>query len=58
MTSLLNDSLKDLSLDQDEFLALLTKLIGESKHVQNNPRQGLIPEEERAIVSALQVDTK
>ncbi|XP_042493614.1 acetylornithine deacetylase-like [Macadamia integrifolia] len=33
-------------LDKDSFVALLSKLIGESKYVQNNPPE-LIPEEDR-----------
>ena len=37
---------KGLELDGDEYIALMTKLIGEARHVQNNPRQGLIPREE------------
>ncbi|KAK2995919.1 hypothetical protein RJ640_029801 [Escallonia rubra] len=35
-------------LDKDSFVALLSKLIGESKHVQNNPPE-LIPEEDRIV---------
>lgn len=45
MTSLLSEALQGISLDKDEYIALLTKLIGESRHVQNNHRQGLIPKE-------------
>ncbi|CAE7864846.1 unnamed protein product [Symbiodinium necroappetens] len=35
-------------MDKSEFLDLLKKLIGESKHLQNNPRLGIHPEEKRA----------
>ena len=42
MTSLLSPLLSGLDLDKDEYIGLLTKLIGESVHVQNNPRQGLV----------------
>ncbi|GMH09219.1 hypothetical protein Nepgr_011059 [Nepenthes gracilis] len=35
-------------LRRDSFVALLTKLIGESKYVQNNPPE-LIPEEDRVV---------
>ena len=46
MTTLLSESLHGLSLDKNEYISLLEKLIGESRHVQNNPRQGLVPKEE------------
>ena len=39
------EALKDMNMEEDVFLTLLTKVIGESKYVQNNPRGGLIPEE-------------
>ena len=42
MTTLLSPLLSGLTLDKDEYIDLLTKLIGESVHVQNNPRQGLV----------------
>ena len=54
-TSLLADSLQGLALDQDEYIALLAKLIGESKHVQNNPRQGLVPCEAKVARHVLDV---
>jgi hypothetical protein len=44
MTSLLSEALKDLSLDKSEYLELLTKLIGETKYLQNSPRQNLVPQ--------------
>ncbi|PIN09411.1 Metalloexopeptidase [Handroanthus impetiginosus] len=41
-------------LNKDSFVALLSKLIGESKHVQNNPPE-LIPEEDRIVRHVLDV---
>jgi len=35
-------------MDKNEFLDLLRKLLAESKHLQNNPRLGIHPEEKRA----------
>jgi acetylornithine deacetylase len=55
MTTFLSDSLQGLSLDKDEYIALLEKLIGESRHVQNNPRQGLVPKEELVARHVLEV---
>lgn len=55
MTSLLMDAVKDLSLNRDEYITLMTKLIGESKNVQNNPRQGLVPEEGKVAKHVLDV---
>lgn len=54
-TSLLSASLKDLVLDKEEYMSLLTKLIGESRHVQNNPRQGLVPCEAKVARHVLDV---
>jgi acetylornithine deacetylase len=54
-TSLLSESLQDLALDKDEYIALLSKLIGESRHVQNNPRQGLVPCEAKVARHVLDV---
>jgi acetylornithine deacetylase len=54
-TSLLSDSLKDLVLDKEEYMSLLSKLIGESRHVQNNPRQGLVPCEAKVARHVLDV---
>ena len=34
--------------DEKLFLLLMEKLLGQSKYLQNNPRGGVIPEEERA----------
>ena len=48
-----HESLNGLTLSEDDFLALLDKVIGESKYVQNNPRQGLIPEEGRVAAHVL-----
>lgn len=41
-------------LNKDSFVALLSKLIGESKFVQNNPPE-LIPEEDRIVTHVLDV---
>jgi acetylornithine deacetylase len=35
-------------LDSERFIGILRKLIGEAKHLQNNPRLGITPEEARA----------
>ncbi|CAL5432338.1 unnamed protein product [Camellia sinensis] len=40
-------------LNKDSFVTLLTKLIGESKYVQNNPPE-LIPEEDRIVKHVLE----
>lgn len=42
------------SLNRDTFVPLLSKLIGESKYVQNNPPE-LIPEEDRIVNHVLDV---
>ncbi|KAL6542295.1 hypothetical protein OROMI_023897 [Orobanche minor] len=42
------------ALNKDSFVSLLSKLIGESKHVQNNPPD-LIPEEDRIVRHVLNV---
>lgn len=42
------ESLKSVQLNEPRFLELLEKLIGESKKLQNNPEQGLIPREDCA----------
>ncbi|EEF42427.1 acetylornithine deacetylase [Ricinus communis] len=39
-------------LDKESFVTLLRKIIGESKHVQNNPPE-LIPEEDRVVKHVL-----
>eukprot|EP01087_Luapelamoeba_hula_P000420 TRINITY_DN1030_c0_g1_i2.p1 TRINITY_DN1030_c0_g1~~TRINITY_DN1030_c0_g1_i2.p1 ORF type:complete len:352 (-),score=39.36 TRINITY_DN1030_c0_g1_i2:52-1080(-) len=36
-----------VSMNEERFISLLTKLIGEAQHLQNNPPQGLHPEEDR-----------
>ncbi|CAD7927450.1 unnamed protein product [Amoebophrya sp. A120] len=60
------DVVKDLNLppgtapeslfDEPLFLSLMEKLIGQAKYLQNNPKAGVIPQEERAakiVVDAL-----
>jgi acetylornithine deacetylase len=46
--------LQDLELDGDKYVALLGKLIGEAKFLQNNPPE-LIPKEDRAVRHVLEV---
>ncbi|CAJ1378864.1 unnamed protein product [Effrenium voratum] len=41
-------------IDKTFFLDVLKKLIGEAKHLQNNPRLGIHPEEKRAAQVVLQ----
>lgn len=41
-------------MDQESFVTLLSKLIGESQYVQNNPPD-LIPEEDRVVNHVLEV---
>lgn len=48
-------SLEGLALDRDFYVELLGKLIGESVHVQNNPRQGLVPQESKIAKHVLDV---
>ena len=38
----------NICMNEARFLDLLTKLIGESKYLQNNPAQGLVPKEDLA----------
>ncbi|XP_077235294.1 peptidase M20/M25/M40 family protein [Tasmannia lanceolata] len=51
-----SSSLKDIvgELDRDSFVTLLGKIIGESKHVQNNPPE-LVPREDRVARHVLDV---
>lgn len=51
MTSSVKQTLGDL--DKESFVTLLSKLIGESKYVQNNPPE-LIPEEDRIVNHVLE----
>lgn len=44
----MSEFLANVEMNEPRFLALLEKLIGVSKHLQNSPIQGLIPEEDRA----------
>ncbi|KAJ7555485.1 hypothetical protein O6H91_05G046000 [Diphasiastrum complanatum] len=45
---------KDLQLQEDSFISLLSKLIGEAKYLQNNPPD-LVPKEDRAARHVLEV---
>ncbi len=42
------DAVRSISLNDERFISLLTKLVGESERLQNNPAQGLIPREDCA----------
>ena len=55
--SALHPELAGLTMDPDEYVALMTKLIGESEHVQNNPKQGLNPCEAKIAKHVLDVLT-
>jgi acetylornithine deacetylase len=46
--------LSEFSLNEEAYKELLGKLISESKYVQNNPRQGLVPEEARVANHCLE----
>ena len=45
----------NLEMNQPRFLSLLEKLIGEAKHLQNSPAQGLIPREDAASDHVLEL---
>lgn len=47
-------SLQDWELDKEGFLDLLGKLVEEGKFLQNSPKAGLIPEEDRAAKHILE----
>ena len=47
--------LQAVNLNEVRFLSLLRKLIGETKHLQNNPAAGLIPREDLACEHLLEV---
>lgn len=51
----MSSTLAGIELNEERFLALLTKLIGEAQHLQNNPAQGLIPREDNASDHVLKV---
>jgi len=41
--------LESQRLDEDRFISTLTNFISESEFVQNNPTQGLVPQEQRIV---------
>lgn len=45
----MTSTLDKMELNEARWLGLLKNLIGESKHLQNSPSQGLIPQEDLAI---------
>jgi len=47
--------LSEIQMNEPRFMALLEKLIGESKFLQNSPSQGLIPQEDLASNHVLEV---
>lgn len=51
------DSIKQIlgELNNDSFVSLLSKLIGEAKFVQNNPPENLIPQEDKIVNHVLDV---
>lgn len=49
--------LDSIELNEPRFLSLLEKLIGETRHLQNSPAQGLIPQEDLAAKHVLDVLT-
>lgn len=49
------ESILNIELSEDKYVELLSKLIGESEHLQNNPAQGLIPREDLAVRHVLAV---
>jgi acetylornithine deacetylase len=55
--SSIHKELEGLELNGDEYVTLMTKLIGESKHVQNNPKQNLIPCEAKIVKHCLEILT-
>ena len=40
--------LQNLEMNEERYLTLLSKLIGEAENLQNNPQQGLVPQEKLA----------
>jgi hypothetical protein len=42
------DVFENLTLNEDRFVSLITDLISVSKQLQNNPAQGLVPNEDLA----------
>ena len=54
---MLHNDLQNMNLNSDEYITLMTKLIGESKFVQNNPKQGLIPCEAKIVKHVLEILT-
>lgn len=52
-----NETLEGFRMNQERYIGLLSNLIGESKHLQNNPAQGLIPQEDLAANHVLKLLT-
>ena len=47
-------SFEGFEINEKRFVDLLKKLIGESRYLQNNPSQGLVPQEDRACKHVLE----
>jgi acetylornithine deacetylase len=47
--------LSKFEMNETRYIGLLTKLIGEVKHLQNSPAQGLIPQEDLAIAHIMEL---
>lgn len=48
-------AISEICMNEPRFMGLLEKLIGESKRLQNNPAQGLVPQEDLACAHILEV---
>jgi acetylornithine deacetylase len=53
----INERLEAFTLNEERYVGLLRKLIGEAKFLQNNPAQGLIPKEDLAAAHVLDLLT-
>ena len=49
------EKISEICMNEPRFMGLLEKLIGESKHLQNNPSQGLVPKEDLACAHIMRV---
>ena len=49
------DVFDNLTLNEDRFVGLITNMVNVAKNLQNNPAQGLIPQEDLASDFVLEV---